>query len=280
MAMKRLKPLLVLGLATGIAACSTPHVGAHTGFVGDRAGLAPKAGQQAVKDPQFKIPNAGKAIVVIYNHGTARPQVRENCGAYFNRVPETLLALRKDGVLVYRLCSRATERTGPERAGTYIYRRMAEVEATIRQLRRAGVQPSRLFVASHSAGGWTALMLKARQPALFNAVIAFAPAFAGPRAEENRYPHWRKQARPRQIREMTRARTLHALIFAYENDPFNRPQDLQFLPTRYPGQVTLVGYPCEAARKHLILHYDCRATKTTERIRAYIKARVAAGIGK
>jgi len=272
----RPRHLSLLLMLPAAAACSAPKLGAHTGFVTERSDLQPTAKSATRIEPRYAIPNAGKRIVVIYNHGTSRPQVRENCTAYFNRVPDTLLALRKDSILIFRLCSAATEPRARSGVGTYIYGRMAEVEATIRQLRRAGVKSRHIFVAGHSAGGWTALMLKAKKPALFNAAIAFAPAFAGPRSEEAKYPWWRREARPKQIAEMTRSKAMRALVFAYEDDPFNRPSDLAFLTAAYPKSVTLVPYGCAARRKHLIHHYDCRATDTTKRLLTYIRARVAA----
>lgn len=271
----RRRPLTFLFMLP-VAACSTPDLAAHTGFVTERSDLKPLAKAAVRTEPRFAIPDAGKRIVVIYNHGTSRPQVRENCAAYFNRVPDTLLALRKDNILVFKLCSTATEPRARSGVGTYIYGRMAEVERTIGQLRRAGVKSRHIFVAGHSAGGWTALMLKAKKPALFNAAIAFAPAFAGPRSEEAQYPWWRREARPRQIAEMTRAKALQALVFAYEDDPFNRPTDLAFLTRAFPTTVAFVPYGCAARRKHLIHHYDCRATDTTKRLLSYIRKRVAA----
>lgn len=278
-------------LLPAVAGCSMPTIGPHSGFVAARTDLRPialnrgalkqgalKQGalKKAPPESRFVIPDAGRQTVVIYNHGTTRPQRRENCAAYFNRPPDTLLALRTDGILVFKLCSTATERPGRVEAGSYIYRRMAENEAVIRRLRRAGVPANRIFVAGHSAGGWTALMLKARQPALFNAAIAFAPAFAGRRTGPGSSRHWRDVVRPAQIAEMKRAKSLPALVFAYTDDPFNRPGDLAFLETGFGGSVQLVGYDCETGRKHLIHHYDCKATETTKRMRAFIARRIGA----
>lgn len=275
----RLPALGLLG-AVMLAGCSMPKLDAHSGFLTDRADVTPKAVKVVQNEPRYRVPDSANAIVIIYNHGTKRPQVRENCAAYFNRVPDTLLALRNKRTFIFRRCSTATEPASRTNVGGYIYARMAEVTETINALRRAGVKSRHIFVAGHSAGGWTALMLKAAKPALFNGVIAFAPAFAGPRSEEDRFPWWRREARPRHIKEMTSAKSLPALVFAYEGDRFNRPQDLTFLTAAYPDSVKIVGYGCETARKHLILHYDCRATETTKQIAAFINARVRAAGSK
>ena len=94
------------------------------------------------------------------------------------------------------------------------------------------LQPKNLFLAGHSNGAWTALMMMKDVNTRFNGVIAFAPAFAGKRSEISFAPWWRNTTRPRQIKEMLTAPRMDALVFAYENDAFNRPQELQFLPNQ------------------------------------------------
>ena len=64
---------------------------------------------------------------------------------------------------------------------------------------------------------------------LFNSAIIFAPAFAGPRHETKKYPWWREEARPAHIKEITKAKFIDVLVFAYEDDDFNRPEELKFL---------------------------------------------------
>ena len=43
---------------------------------------------------------------------------------------------------------------------------------------------------------------------------------------------------------MTEVKAVKALIFAYEDDAFNRPKELNFLKEKYPDSVELVGYKC------------------------------------
>ena len=103
----------------------------------------------------------------------------------------------------------------------------------------------------------------------FNSAIVFAPAFAGPRSETNKYPHWRKVERPRQVKKMTSVKAIKALIFAYEDDGFNRPKDLNFLIEKYPDSVELIGYKC--GNGHGTMNNDCRLSKTKKIIKNYFE---------
>ena len=103
----------------------------------------------------------------------------------------------------------------------------------------------------------------------FNSAIVFAPAFAGPRSETNKYPHWRKVERPRQVKKMTEVKAVKALIFAYEDDTFNRPEELNFLKEKYPDTVELIGYKC--GKGHGTAHNDCKLSKTKKIIENYFQ---------
>lgn len=250
-----------------------------SGFLPGTKGATPLQGTYQGATPPIAIADPKNKVVVIYSHGTRRPQHVEDCSKSANRVPRSLMdglgARRDGGALVYYLCSAATEQTTRTTAGEYIYKRMAEVERTLDQLAAAGIDPKRIFLAGHSAGGWTSLMMGRQAGKKFNAVVAFAPAFAGPRNETEKYPWWRKVARPKQIAEMTKPPRLEALVFAYEEDPFNRPEDLAFLTKRYPQSVRLVGYACPLVkRKHLTHVEDCREDRTAATIRDYVKRRL------
>lgn len=250
-----------------------------SGFLPGTKGATPLQGTYQGATPPIAIADPKGKVVVVYSHGTRRPQHVEDCSKSSNRVPRSLMeglgARRDGGALIYYLCSGASERTTRTTAGEYIYKRMAEVERTLDQLAAAGVDPKRIFLAGHSAGGWTSLMMGRTAAKKFNAVIAFAPAFAGPRNETEQYPWWRKVARPKQIEEMLKPPRLEALVFAYEEDPFNRPEDLAFLTKRYPQSVKLVGYACPLVkRKHLTHVEDCREDRTAATILDYVKRRL------
>lgn len=108
----------------------------------------------------------------------------------------------------------------------------------------------------------------------FNGAIAFAPSFAGPRDEIDVYPRWRREARPRQIAHMKTAGRLDALVFAYERDRFNRPEELRFLTETWPDSVQLIGYDCNGGG-HLTHLRDCREAATRHMIATFIEAELA-----
>ena len=60
-----------------------------------------------------------------------------------------------------------------------------------------------------------------------------------------------------------------ALIFAYEDDGFNRPKELNFLKEKYPDSVELVGYKC--GKGHNTAHNDCGLSKTKKIIKNYFE---------
>ena len=112
----------------------------------------------------------------------------------------------------------------------------------------------------------------------FNAAVVFAPAFAGKRSEIHQYPIWRKEIRPRQVKQMISYNEIEALIFAYKNDLFNRPQELQFLIEAFPNTIQLIGYKCNVSpgkTGHTTHINDCWRSKTSELVRNYIEDRKA-----
>ncbi|MEM6664305.1 MAG: alpha/beta hydrolase-fold protein [Pseudomonadota bacterium] len=218
----------------------------------------------------LRIADAASATVLIYSHGTRRPQRFANCEAPGFTLPQILEQLDGGSVHVVRHCSRATEQSGPSTAGQQVFARAAELTRLAEGYVATGVTADRIFLAGNSNGGWSSLMAYAQKPTAFGGVVAFAPAFSGPRSEITRFPWWRQDVRPRHVAKLKVAPELKALIFAYENDAFNRPQELQFLPEAHPKTVTLVSYGCPGVRPHGTYRRDCRLRATTEAIKAFV----------
>ena len=216
---------------------------------------------------------AEDTIVVIYNHGTRNPRKKERCDASYNQVPDSLKGLESNRLRIYYLCSNATEGAGPEHAGNQVYARMYEIEKTIDELIKLGVRPKHIFLAGHSKGAWASLMLMNQVNQKFNAAILFAPALANRRSEQT-HPWWRAEVRPRQIHQMLQAREIDALIFAYEEDQYNRPQDIEFLTEKYPMSVEIVAYRCDYEFTHNTHLHDCRQPQTSKMIAEYIDQQV------
>jgi len=218
--------------------------------------------------PKISLDNGEDLTIIIFSHGTTRPQRRENCTKSYNKIPTSLSILKKSNrTFFYYLCSTAID---GGITGSYIYKRKKEINKVLDQLISVGVKPKNIFLTGFSAGGWTSLMMMDQVGEKFNSAIVFAPAFAGPRSETNKYPQWRKIERPRQVKKMLKAKVVKALIFAYEDDAFNRPKDLNFLKENYPNSVELIGYKC--GNGHSTARKDCRLKKTKKIIKEYIES--------
>lgn len=214
--------------------------------------------------------DAQRTVVLIFNHGTRRPQFRHVCNRERD-IPAVVRSMaRETRWRVHYLCSTATDE-GVH--GSYTYKRAREIERVVDAYRARGVPASHIFLVGHSAGGWSSLIAARRFGHKFNAVIAFAPAFAGPRHETAKYPWWRNELRPRQIRDILQAGRMHALVFAYPDDAFNRPRELAFL-TRLQG-VRLVAFDRCAERHHGTTYSACFARAAAPTIVDYIRARLA-----
>ena len=217
------------------------------------------------KTPKINLVNGDDLKIIIWSHGTKRPQRRENCLEL--TIPQTLFALSEnDNVYFYFLCSRATD---GNKLGSYIFKRKKEINRILDQLISKGIKPKNIFLAGQSAGGWTSLMMMDQVEKKFNSAIVFAPAFAGRRSEIGRYPKWRKVERPRQIKKMIKAKVIKALIFAYEDDPYNRPKELMFLKKKYSNSVKMVSYNCRNG--HNTGYDDCRFDATKQIIKKYFE---------
>ena len=257
----------------------TVKVIAESGFLNDIEGVKPVRGASyEMSAPRISLPSPKNAIAVIYMHGTQNPRLRSSCGAWWNDVPATLKVLaKKENTHLFFLCSKATDPPGRDH-GSWIFERVEEISVVLDQLIAAGVAPGRIFLSGHSAGGWASLMAMSMVDQKFNAAIVFAPAFAGPRAEAGIYPIWRGEIRPKHVTKMTSFDQVRALVFAYDNDPYNRTAELEFLTDRFPDSVEIISSTCKIARPltgHLTHLKDCHAEATETAIFRYMKARLS-----
>lgn len=146
----------------------------------------------------------------------------------------------------------------------------------------AGVAPEKIFLSGHSAGGWASLMAMPTVDRKFNAAIVFAPAFAGPRTEAGIYPIWRGEIRPKHVTKMTSFDQMRALVFAYDNDPYNRTAELKFLVDRYSDSVEIISSNCKMLLPltgHMTHLKACQAEATEKAITEYLEARLSQGLG-
>ncbi|MEL6233630.1 MAG: hypothetical protein AAFR46_04415 [Pseudomonadota bacterium] len=241
----------------------------ESGFTDALEGSEPKRNKPYETIPPIGLPDPASARVVIWNHGTTSSLQREACATEGNAPPPSIRALEDDGVHIYFLCSQVAVRARMQDLGRYIYLRMEEVDATIRALTALGVPADQIYLAGHSAGGWTALMMAKEWGGRIGGIIAFAPAFAGRRDREDTR-EWLTEAQPRLIDDMKTAERMRALVYAYTDDAFNRPQELAFLTERWPDGVALIAYGCDPEADHGSHMNDCQAERTRAQIRRFV----------
>ena len=252
----------------------TPELRA-SGFATKTADATPYANGYRGETPAPAMANPANAKLVIWLHGQGNPRKKETCAAQHNLPPRSLLELEKaEDIYLYYHCSavldpRDKKENSPDDGmhytygyamGYYTLGRVAELRTVLEGFQAIGVEPSNITLAGHSAGGWTALLAAASYPEKMQSVIAFAPAFAGRRSEESSYPWWRKIVRPEQIAIMTQPNNVAKLIFAYEDDAFNRPSDLAFITKTFPQSATLISQNC--GKGHKTHKNDCQLDKT------------------
>jgi len=210
-----------------------------------------------------------KSVVLIFNHGTNRPQFRHPCDE--NRdVPGVVRDVATvHGWLVHAFCSAAVDGNEP---ASYTYKRADEILALVAAYRAKGVPASNIFLLGQSAGAWSSLMAARKDHSGFNAVIGFAPAFAGTRAEEAQYPRWRGEYRVKQIAYLREARRIEALIVGYYDDTYDRPEDLKPLES-IPGIRILAFDACHAG--HGTAYSECFRAGARVEIEDYIRQRLA-----
>ena len=257
----------------------TMNLIAESGFLNDIEGVKPIRGASyEMSVPKISLSSPKTAIVIIYMHGTQNPRSRSSCGAWWNDAPMTLKSLTKmKNTHLYFLCSKATDPRGRDH-GSWIFERVKEISVVLGQLIDTGVAPERIFLSGHSAGGWASLMAMSMVDQKFNAAIVFAPAFAGPRSEEGEHPIWRGEIRPKQVAKMSSFDVVRALVFAYDNDPFNRTAELKFLTDRYPDSVEIISSTCKITLPltgHLTHLKDCQAETTEAAMTRYLEVRLS-----
>lgn len=281
--------LILLPLATSNTAnaCSfncnkSPKLNA-SGFTSKQDGLAPYANGYKGDTPSVIIPNAEDAKIVLWLHGQYNPRRKEKCAHPDNMPPKSILQLDEaQDTHIYYHCTSvidlAIEKdnrpddgihyTYGYAMGSYTLARRDELELLIDSFLTVGVQPKNIVVAGHSAGGWTSLLAAASYPEKFGSLIAFAPAFAGTRRDEKQYPWWRQIIRPEQVEMIKKSNGVRKLIFAYENDKYNRPSDLAFIEEFFPDTANVVAQKC--GHGHMSHKNDCNADATVNMINEFV----------
>ncbi len=195
----------------------------------------------------LSIANPKSKAVILYLHGSVIEKMDDRCDpnseVLGESVPEVIQQLSGTKVLglevmVFAPChGRATNLGEPLK----IDQRVQAIDETLKELNRAGIEPSQIFLVGQSAGGWAALLHQKRHPQTVNAVVAFAPAFAG---KKRMRPEVWQQRHEQQAAEILSANLISSLVFAFKNDDYNSQDDLNFL-SQIKG-TTLLKLPGDA----------------------------------
>jgi pimeloyl-ACP methyl ester carboxylesterase len=195
----------------------------------------------------LSIANPKTKAVIVYLHGSVIEKMNDRCdpdtAVLGESVPEVIQQLSGTQmlgleVMVFAPChGRATNLGEPLK----IDQRVQAIDETLKELNRAGIDPSQIFLVGQSAGGWAALLHQKRFPQSVNSVVAFAPAFAG---KKRLRPEVWQQRHELQAAEILSANAISSLVFAFQNDDYNSQDDLNFL-SRIKG-TTLVKLPDDA----------------------------------
>jgi len=247
---------------------------------------------QITESPPLKVDNPKGTILVIFNHGSMVETFADRCfpdyRATRSTTPKVIGELdgRKLGdkmLQVYSYCtpSKFGEYNGNTRQGEpKVQKRAKDIEALIVEALAQGVPPEQIFVAGHSAGAWASLIVARRGQVRIGGYILFAPAFAGHYSV--RHPGW-WDLQNRLVKYIGEAERIDALVYAFENDKFNRVEDLRFLD-RVKGiqffalqSSEVDGVACARQDGHETVYQECfRTTRNAEILNFILKrARVA-----
>lgn len=277
--MRILRAALPFGFAIALTGCvavsdyTAPHV-----FTLRGAEAAGAAAERQIADP-------ARAVVLLFNHGSTFDSRPDSCvpapEALASSTPKVVLDLAgtrigEHTLYVALLCT--AHFTGDTVSGLKVEQRSREIARALGGFAAAGIPPERLFLVGQSAGGWASLMLARRAPDLFNAAIAFAPAFSGER--HSRSAVWADH-RERLLGQLAGG-PMRALIFAFDMDSYERPEDLAPLAT-LPG-VTFAGLPsdridglaCDGRRAHTTVFRECFRQTQRGRMVEFIAVRLGA----
>lgn len=195
----------------------------------------------------LSITNPKSKAVVLYLHGSVVEKMDDRCDPSSTELGESVPAVVRQlngaevlglEVMVFAPChGRATKLGEPLK----IDQRVEAINETLKELNRAGVDSSQIFLIGQSAGGWAALLHQKRHPKSVNAIVAFAPAFAG---KKQWRPEVWQQRHELQAAEILSANLISSLVFAFKNDDYNSLEDLNFL-SRVKG-TTLLKLPSDA----------------------------------
>ncbi len=247
--------------------------------------LAPKGGPI---DPLAAIiaPSPEAHILIIFSHGSTEEFWADPCFPGGTTTPDIIKGLHGElikgrSIIVYELCTN-------DKVGSYVHqsrlgepkvvKRSKGIHKSVRHFMSLGMPAQQIFLVGFSAGGWASLLTMEQRGVAVGGAIVMAPAFAGKR--EGRAEGW-QLLHEQQVELLSSSLELNALVYSFENDPYNTPEDLQFLG-KIAG-VTLLnlsdteidGVSCTQPLSHQTPFKSCFEKTQRGRILGYISSRVS-----
>jgi hypothetical protein len=193
-----------------------------------------------------------KPIILIYLPGSKQenepdpcyPEENNNGFGVPNVVRQTYLKLKKNhDIKLMAFCA-------PTKVSNFdginskkkpkILLRTEDLIELLKQLKDHGADPEKIFLIGHSAGAWSTLLAKAKNPNLANGVIAIAPAFAG---KQMFRPKIWEYLRNSLIDIITQADNFNALVFIFERDEFENKDSMSFLWEMKNVKIEVINGP-------------------------------------
>lgn len=229
----------------------------------------------------LQLADPGQYVYLIYNHGSLPEDQRDLCNPKSRwlpgRVPPVValmdgLEIDTRSVVVYALCSIVPARfDNNDPSQIKVRLRVGELSGLVDGLHRRGVPSRQIFLVGHSAGAWAALLFQRQKPEAINAVVGFAPAFAG--VKDLRNEHW-TAIRQRHQNWLADATSSPALLYGFNGDPYYSLEDLAFFRD-IPGVVFhwVEGPRCMLG--HRAVFGDCFRQHGHEEILQFLRDRLA-----
>jgi predicted esterase len=229
------------------------------------------------EDNQFQIKNPKDKIIILYTSGARRNAQTEQCWN-LAAAPDTILDLaghKIDGkeIVFHGYCTPAHGNEGKENPVSKAEARMPDVSKVIKSYLSQGVPSNQIFVSGHSMGGWTSILIGAQLSEKISGTIAFAPSNGTSVAGKRQYAH--QKFIERQTTALTGVSQLDALIFAFDGDRYNSPQDLAHLKNIH-GVEFYVRKACGMRSPHMTYREDCFKEANQDIILDYIQRRYKA----
>lgn len=179
-------------------------------------------------------------IIVVYTHGSIAARKPDACGlGHNNRSSGTPNIVENlDGAVIGDRTVRVHKFCTPSRTGqplsslgddlgpSKVMRRTFDLIKLSKAYQRAGFKPDQIVFTGQSAGGFASLLAQAASPQTIGRVIAFGPAFANKRVDRS---SGEERANVILKKRLADAKGLNALVYGYDKDVYERPQDFDGL---------------------------------------------------